>query len=60
MEAKQIKAVEMVRQIREANARRFVNKSHAERISFYREQARKMEKMLPALLKELGLTTQQR
>ncbi len=53
MDVKKIDTIEMTRQIREKNARQLVNKSHAERIAFYRERAKKMEKKIPALLKEI-------
>jgi hypothetical protein len=43
----------MTRQIREKNAKQLANTSHAERIAFYRERAKKMEKKIPALLKEI-------
>ncbi len=52
MEAKKIDAVAMTRKIREEHARRLAGKSHAERIVFYREQAKKLEEKMPALLKE--------
>ena len=47
-----INTIEMTRKIRDEHARRLAGKSHAERIAFYREQAKKMEKKIPALLKE--------
>ena len=53
METNNIKTLEMTRNIREKNARQLAGKSHAERIAFYREQAKKMELKMPALLKEL-------
>ena len=48
MDAKKINAVEMTRKIRDEHAKRLAGKSHAERIAFYREQAKKMEKKIPA------------
>jgi hypothetical protein len=53
MDAKKINTIEMTRKIRDENAKRLAGKSHAERIAFYREQAKKMEKKIPALLKEI-------
>ncbi len=53
MDKKKINAIEMTRKIRDEHAKRLAGKSHAERIAFYREQAKKMEKKLPALLKEI-------
>jgi hypothetical protein len=53
MDAKKINTIEMTRNIREKNAKQLKNKSHAERIAFYRERARKMEKKIPALLEEI-------
>ena len=53
MEAKKIKTIEMTRKVREKNARRLAGKSRAERIAFYREQAKKMQMRTPVLLKEL-------
>lgn len=50
---KKINANEMTRKIRDEHAKRLAGKSHAERIAFYREQAKKMEKKIPALLKEI-------
>ncbi len=53
MDAKKINTIEMIRKIREKNAKQLKNKSHAERIAFYRERAKKMEKRIPALLEEI-------
>ena len=53
MDAKKIKTLEMTRKIRDEHAKKLAGKSHAERIAFYRERARKMEKKIPALLKEI-------
>ncbi len=53
MDAKKINTIEMTRKIRDEHAKRLAGKSHAERIAFYREQAKKMEKKIPALLKEI-------
>jgi len=52
MDTKKINTIEMIRKIRDEHAKHLAGKSHAERIAFYREQARKMEKKIPALLKE--------
>jgi len=57
MEAKKIKTIEMTRKIRDKNAKRLAGKSHAERIAFYRERAKKMEKKLPVLLSELAMAS---
>jgi len=54
MDAKKINAIEMTRKIRDEHAKRLAGKSHAERIAFYREQAKKMEKKLPVLLSKLA------
>jgi hypothetical protein len=42
----------MTRKIRDNHAKQLAGKSHAERIAFYRTQAKKMEKKIPILLKE--------
>ena len=55
MEAKKIKTIEMTRNIRDEHAHQLAGKSHAERIAFYRERTRKMEKKLPVLLSELAV-----
>ena len=55
MEAKKFKTIEMTRKIRDEHAQRLAGKSHAERIAFYRERARKMENKLPFLLSELAV-----
>jgi hypothetical protein len=55
MDAKKIKTIEMTCKICEKNAKQLAGKSHAERIAFYREQAKKMEKKIPVLLSELAL-----
>jgi len=47
-----IKAVEMTRQIRDRHAEQLAGKTHAERIAFYREQTKKIQKKLPALLRD--------
>ncbi len=47
---KKINAIEMTRKIRDDHAKRLAGKSHAERIAFYRERAKKMAKKIPALL----------
>ncbi len=49
---KKINTIEMTRKIRDEHAKHLAGKSHAEQIAFYREQAKKMEKKIPALLKE--------
>jgi hypothetical protein len=51
MDAKKIKTIQMTRKIRDNHAKQLAGKSHAERIAFYRAQAKKMEKKIPALLK---------
>ena len=53
MDKKKIDAIEMTRRIRDEHAKRLEGKTHAERIAFYRERAKKMEKKIPALLKEI-------
>jgi hypothetical protein len=50
MNEKTINAVEMTRKIRDNHAKRLAGKSHAERMAFYRERARKMQKKVIALL----------
>lgn len=50
MEEKTINAVEMTRKIRDNHAKRLAGKSHAERMAFYRERARKMQKKVTAML----------
>ena len=45
----------MICKIREKHARRLAGKSHAERIAFYRERAKKMEKKLPVLRSKLTI-----
>jgi hypothetical protein len=47
---KKINAIEMTRKIRDNHAKRLAGKSHAERIAFYRERAKKMQKKALALL----------
>ena len=54
MDTKKINTIEMTRKIRDKNARLLTNKSHAERIAFYSERAKKMEKKVSVLLKEMG------
>jgi hypothetical protein len=53
MDKKKINTIEMTRKIREDHAKQLAGKTHAERIAFYRERARKLEKKIPALLKEI-------
>ena len=52
MKKNTINIIEMTRKIRDLHAKRLACKSHKERIAFYRMQAKKMEKKIPALLKE--------
>ncbi len=53
MDKKKINTIEMTRKIRDEHAKRLAGKSHAERIAFYRERAKKLEKKIPALLREI-------
>lgn len=53
MDKKKINTIEMTRKIRDEHAKRLAGKSHAERIAFYRERAKKLEKKIPALLEEI-------
>jgi len=53
MDKKKINTIEMTRKIRDEHAKQLAGKSHAERIAFYRERAKKMEKKISALLKEI-------
>ena len=53
MDAKKINTIEMTRKIRDDHAKQLAGKSRAERIAFYRERARKMEKKIPALLQKI-------
>ena len=55
MDEKTINAVEMTRKIRDNHAKRLAGKSHAERMAFYRERAKKMKKKLPVLLTKLAI-----
>jgi len=55
MDKKNIDTIEMIRMIRDRNARRLAGKSYAERIAFYRERAKKMEKKIPVLLSKLAI-----
>ena len=57
MDKKKINTIEMTRKIRDEHAKRLAGKSHAERIAFYREQAKKMEKKIPVLLSNLAITS---
>jgi hypothetical protein len=50
MDEKKISTIAMTRKIRDSHAQELAGKSHAERIAFYRERAKKMEKKLPILL----------
>jgi hypothetical protein len=60
MGKKKINTIEMTRKIRNNHAKRLAGKSHAERIAFYREQARKIEKKLPVLLSEVSKAGEKR
>ncbi|MCC7188749.1 MAG: hypothetical protein IT312_08410 [Anaerolineales bacterium] len=51
--ARNINTIEMTRKIRAKNAKKLKNKSRAERIAYYRERAKNMEKKVPELLKEI-------
>ena len=55
MDKKKINTVDMVRKIRDEHAKRLAGKSDSERIAFYRERAKKLEKKLPDLLSELAV-----
>lgn len=57
MDKKKINTIEMTRKIRDEHAKRLAGKSHAERIAFYRERAKKMEEKLPVLLSELAIAS---
>ena len=50
MDTNTINTIEMTRKIRDNHAKRLAGKSHAERIAFYRERAKKMQKKATALL----------
>ena len=54
MGKKKINTIEMTRKIRDEHAKRLAGKTHAERIAFYQEQAKKIEEKLPVLLSELA------
>jgi len=56
MDAKKINTIEITYKICDEHAERLAGKSHAEQIAWYREQAKKMEKKIPALLKEIEKT----
>lgn len=47
----------MTRKIRDEPAKRLGDKPHTERIAFYREQVKKMEEKLPALLSQLAMVS---
>ena len=49
--AQQIDAIQMTRSIREKNCERLCNLSRAERLAFYREQARLMNAKAATLVK---------
>ena len=55
MDTNTINTIEMTRKIRDNHAKRLAGKSHAERIAFYQERAKKMEKKLPVLLTKLAI-----
>lgn len=48
MEEKTINAIELTRKIRDEHARRLAGASHAQRIAFYRERAKRMQKRVNA------------
>ncbi len=50
-----INTIEMTRTIRDKHAQRLGGKSHAERIAFYRERAKKMEKKIQVLLSRFAV-----
>ncbi len=50
MDTNTINTIEMTRKIRDNHAKRLAGKSHAERMAFYRERARKMQKKANAML----------
>lgn len=50
MEQMKMKAIEMVRQIREAHYEQLKDKTHQERLAFYREKAQVMNKRVKAIL----------
>jgi hypothetical protein len=51
-----IDAVQMTRKIRDAHATKLAGKSHAERLAFYRDRAKKLEKELRASSKQKEAT----
>ena len=53
MEDEKINTIDMTRKIREKFARRLAGKTHAERKTFYRQRAMKMDKKIPTLLNQL-------
>ena len=52
MEKNEIKAVEMVRRIRDAHYEQLKDKAPEERIAFYRKKARAVNKEVERLLKQ--------
>lgn len=50
MDTNTINTIEMTRKIRDSHAKRLAGKSHAERMAFYRERARKIQKKVSVLL----------
>jgi hypothetical protein len=55
MKSRKSNAVNMTRKIRDDHAKRLAGKSHPDRIAFYRQRAKKMEKRIPVLLSELAI-----
>jgi hypothetical protein len=55
MDTNRINTIEMTRKIRDDHAKRLAGKTHAERIAFYRERAKKMQKKAAALLSGLAV-----
>jgi hypothetical protein len=56
MDAKKINTIEMTRKIRDGHAKHLAGKSHAERMAFYRERAKKMQKKVSVLLSALAVS----
>ena len=55
MDTKKVDTIEMIRTIRDKHARHLAGMSHAERIVYYRERAKKMEKKVVVLLSKLAI-----
>ena len=53
MDKKKINTIEMTRKIRDEHAKQLAGKSHAERIAFYRERAKNIQKKIPTLLEAI-------